>query len=107
MYSLATPLKKKLERFFLTKAEFEALDLLLDKFKMSIPEKRVATGISKVSTANIQETFKAIDLLLKEELDSLMLPFQFVEEDFYDEYKSARIIIDYSGRSHAMAEEIA
>jgi hypothetical protein len=39
-----------------------------------------------------------LDQLLKEEVDVLMLPFQFTQPDFYNAYKNARIIVDYTGR---------
>lgn len=106
LFSLATPLKLDLERFFLTQEGFDGLETLLDKFKTSIPEKRIAIGTSKLSTKHIQETFAAIDVLLKEEIDVLLLPFQFMHEDFYNEYKNARIIIDYVGGSKT-AEEVS
>ena len=106
LFSLATPLKTELERFFLTQAEFDAMESLLNSFKTAIPEKRIATGTSKVSTAHIQETFDAINALLKEEIDVLVSLFQFIQEDFYNEYKSARIIVDYSGRSASTPEEV-
>ena len=102
---MATPLKTELERFFITQTEFDSLQTLINSFKNAIPKKRIATGISKVSTANIQETFSAIDTLLKEEIDILMLPFQFNQVDFYNEYKSARSIIDYVGGGTVKAEE--
>ncbi len=105
LYNLALPLKVELERFTLTQAVFDSMEVLLNSFKKAIPEKRIATGTSKISTANIKETFAALDKLLKEEMDILMLPFQYINIDFYNEYKSARNIIDYSGRSETTTEE--
>jgi hypothetical protein len=69
----------------------------LSNFKASIPQKRVATGTSKVSTGNINETFKTIDALLKDEMDVLLMPFQFTQPDFYNEYLSTRSIVDTGG----------
>lgn len=106
LFNLATPIKTELERFFITQAEFDAIALLLNRFKEAIPQKRIATSTSKVSTANIRETFAEIDRLLKEELDVLMLIFQFTQADFYNEYKSARIIVDYSGGASKTSEEV-
>jgi hypothetical protein len=70
----------------------------LSNFKASIPQKRMATGTSKVSTGNINETFKTIDALLKNEMDDLLMPFQFTQPDFYNEYLSARSIVDTGRR---------
>ncbi len=97
MLTLADPLRNELSRFFLTETEFNALKDLLSRFRNSIPQRRVATGTSKVSTGNISDTFDAIDILLKEEIDNLMKPFQFSQGNFYNEYKSARLIVDTRG----------
>ncbi|MBN1650794.1 MAG: hypothetical protein JW857_05675 [Bacteroidales bacterium] len=105
LLNLATPLKLDLERFFLTQESFDSLASILEKFKTAIPEKRIAVGTSKLSTKHIQETFAAIDLLLKEEIDVLIAPFEFMHEDFYNEYKNARIIIDYAGGGKVTSDE--
>lgn len=70
----------------------------------SIPQQRVATSASKVSTLNIGDVFKSLDKLLKDEIDELMLLFQFTKPDFYNAYKNARVIVNYSGRGKAKPE---
>jgi len=108
LLSLATPLRNELQRFFVNQKEYDELAENLNQFKLAIPQKRVATGTSKVSTGNIGQMFETIDLLLKQELDVLMLPFQFTNLNFYQEYKNARLIIGYNGgRSSAVVEEPA
>jgi hypothetical protein len=52
----------------------------------------------------INEPFIAIDDLLKNEPDVLLMPFQFTQPDFYKAYKNARSIIDYSGRGKVEQE---
>jgi hypothetical protein len=79
--------------------------ILLTNFKASIPQKRLATGTSKVSTAYINEPFIAIDDLLKNVLDVLLMPFQFTQPDFYNEYRSARNIVDTGGNRKAKKEK--
>jgi hypothetical protein len=79
--------------------------ILLANFKASIPQKRLATGTSKVSTAYINEPFIAIDDLLKNEPDVLLMPFQFTQPDFYNEYRSARNIVDTGGNRKAKKEK--
>lgn len=80
-----------------TPAEYDAMNLVLSNFKASIPQKRLATGTSKVSTGNINDTFNTIDALLKDEMDVLLMPYQFTHADFYNEYRSARSIVDTGG----------
>lgn len=98
LMGLAIPLKTGLAKFSLGEDEFKKMESSLPAFKNAIPQKRVASTVSKVSTLNIGDEFNAIDKLLKDEIDSLMLPFQFTHPDFYNAYKNARIIVDYSGR---------
>jgi hypothetical protein len=57
----------------------------------------LATGTSKVSTGNINDTFITIDALLKDEMDVLLMPYQFTHADFYNEYRSALSIVDTGG----------
>ena len=106
LLDLARPLRNELAVFFVSEAEFSDLENLLNDFKVAIPQKRVALNVSKVSTGNINEQFNVMDQLLKEEIDILMLPFQFTQPDFYNAYKNARLIIDYSGRGKAKTEEV-
>ena len=48
----------------------------------------------EASTGNINDTFNTIDALLKDEMDVLLMPYQFTHADFYNEYRSARSIVD-------------
>jgi hypothetical protein len=105
LQGLANPLRNELIVYFVGDAEFADLENLLNDFKVAIPQKRVALNVSKVSTGNINSQFNVLDQLLKEEVDILMLPFQFTQPDFYNAYKNARIIVDYSGRGKTKTEE--
>ena len=95
--NLARPLQNDIMRFSLTQQNFDEMEQDLNLFKQAMPQKRVATGTSKVSTENISSTFRAIDDLLKNEIDIFMLHYQFSSPDFYQEYKNARSIIGYNG----------
>jgi len=101
---LANDYRAELTKYFVGDAEFADLENMLADFKLAIPQRRVATSISKVSTGNIGETFNEIDRLLKEEIDVLMAPFQFIHADFYKEFKNARKIVNYSGRGGGSTE---
>ena len=98
LMGLSIPIKADLTKYFVGEAEFKEIERLLADFKLAIPKRRVATSVSKASTGNIGEVFKAQDKLLKDEIDALMLPFRFTQPDFFNSYKNARIIVDYSGR---------
>lgn len=77
----------------------------LFSFKEAIPQKRVATSTSKVSTENIGDVINSLHTLLKEELDALMLLLEEDQPDFYKAYKNARIIVDYNGGGKSEPEE--
>lgn len=95
----ANKLAAELEKYFITADDLAELPDLIARFKDAIPQKRVATNVSKVSTLNIAEVFSAADKLLKNEIDLYLLPFQLAQPDFYNAYKNARIIVNYNGRS--------
>ena len=95
---MALPLRSELAKYAISAADLEQMTRLLDEFRLAIPKRRVAINISKVSTENIDGVFKAQDKLLKEQVDSLMEPFQFSQPDFFNAYKNARSVVDYAGR---------
>ena len=104
IFALANPLKSDLNRFFINENGFTELDLLLTTFKQAIPKRRVAAAASKNSTLKISDVFVTQDKLLKEEVDVLMLLFRNSQPDFYNAYRNARSIVDYTGRGKAKAE---
>jgi len=98
LFGLANPIKTKLTKYSVGENEIAELEALLPAFKLAYPQQRVATTESKMSTGNIDKVFKSTMKLLKEVIDELMLPFQFSKPDFYNTYKNARLIVNYSGR---------
>lgn len=98
LLSLANPLKTVLTKYSIGENEIAEMETLLPAFKLAYPQQRVATTESKMSTDNIDKVYKSMDKLLKDVIDELMLPFQFSQPDFYNTYKNARIIVNYSGR---------
>lgn len=105
LYGLATPVKTELTKYSVGEDEFTEMETLLPAFKLAYPKQRVATTESKVSTGNIDKVYKSMDKLLKDEIDELMLPFQFSQPDFYSIYKNARIIVNYSGRGKGKSDK--
>jgi len=105
LFELADPIRSELVKFSVGDDEFTNMASLLSVFKQAIPQKRVASTVSKVSTSNISDVYKSLSKLLKDEIDELMLPFQFTQPDFYNAYKNARIIVNYSGRGKAKPDD--
>lgn len=106
MVALATPVLAGLAVYFTTQAELDALQQKTSDFKLAIPQNRVATSSRKASTASIDQLIHSANALLKEEIDALVQPFQFLYPDFYQQYRNARIIIDYTGRKSTTEEPI-
>ena len=77
------------------------LTALLEDFHTAIPPRREANNMSKVYTSKINALFNSISKMLKDEIDVLMLLFEESHPDFYNAYKNARLIVDYSGRGKA------
>ena len=98
LFKLADPIKTELTKYSVGEDEIAEMKTLLPAFKVAYPQQRVATTESKMSTDNIDKVYKSTMKLLKEVIDELMLPFQFSQPDFYNTYKNARIIVNYSGR---------
>lgn len=98
LVNLANPLQAELSKYFVSPAKLQDVSALLTEFNASIPQKRVANSVSKVSTLNISEVFNSTSKMLKDEMDVLMLLFEQAEPDFYRAYINARRIVDYMGR---------
>ena len=105
LFGLANPIKTELTKYSVGEDEIAEMEALLPTFKLAMPQQRVATTESKVSTGNIDKVFKSTMKLLKEVIDELMLPFQFSQPDFYNTYKNARIIVNYSGRGKSKPDK--
>lgn len=104
--SLAMPILPELAKYLITTEKVTDLTTSLTNFKEAIPQKRVATSTSKVSTENIGDVINSLHSLLKDELDALMLLLEEDQPDFYKAYKNARIIVDYTGGGKSEPEEV-
>ena len=105
LVNLATPLQPELNKYFITVEKLAEVNALIAEFHAAIPQKRVANSVSKVSTLNIGEIFNTVSKMLKDEMDVLMLLFAESEPDFYNAYKNARLILDYTGRGKTKPDE--
>jgi len=94
----AIPIKAELAIYDVGDAEFENMKNLLEEFKKSIPKKRGAANVSKVSTENIADVFKSQRKLLKDVIDKHMGPLEFTYPEFFKTYKNARKVVGYTGR---------
>ena len=96
LIELASPIRKELTKYSVGEAEYTEMVRLLAAYNSVIPQRRVASAEVNVSATNIDEVIQALDKLLEEEMDILMLPFKDTQPDFFNAYKNARVIVDYS-----------
>jgi len=75
-------------------SEAEALYAEFQELR-SIPRQAVISR--KQMTRAIEKVVKELDSLLKNKLDALMLVYEDEQERFYNNYRDARIIVDYVG----------
>lgn len=79
--------------------EVQQLKSLTDQLNKDITRPKEARIDRSGATANIDDTFRSADALLKNQLDKLAIKFRNTSQDFYRAYKSARNIEDRKGRS--------
>ncbi|MGD9993922.1 MAG: hypothetical protein AB7S69_11535 [Salinivirgaceae bacterium] len=79
----------------------------IDDFAALVAKPRTAIVARSTATSRLQELFKEINTLLREQMDKLMLVIKDQEPVFYNEYKAARVIVDLRGAYEKEEEEIA
>lgn len=78
----------------------------IDDYSAILAEPRVAIGTRATATTRLVELFQQADDLLKNQLDKLMLIYQTTQPTFYNQYQSARTIVDLGkGGSGTQDEE--
>lgn len=105
-YDIAVLIQSKAKQYELELADFlikpediTGQQSLINRYILAVPEKRAAVVVSKTSTADLKLKIREMDILLKENLDRLILLFETDNADFVQQYFSARIIIDLGHRT--------
>jgi len=105
VYDAAMPYKEGLAGFMVSEQDLELLMTKRAAFNAMIPKKREAVGVSKTATRNMEEIFTETNDFLKKKMDNIMLAFRTTHPDFYQQYLSARIILDLGhGGEHTKEE---
>ena len=78
----------------ITDTSLEALQTAIDGYLAKTPTPRNSTAEKKTIRNNIKKLFAETDLLLKDQLDKIVVGVQISSPDFYATYKENRIIID-------------
>ncbi len=98
IYDTAEPIKAELVIFMVVQADLDKLSVSLLKYEQSMQSPRGATSETKTLNANLKAEVNKIDLLIRNKMNYLMLPYRAVEPDFYNTYKTVTMIIDLGKR---------
>lgn len=75
------------------------LDALITAYEDVLEAPRTAIGERANATSELESLFDTADTILKEQLDKLVEIFKASALEFYNQYKSARVIVDLGRRS--------
>jgi hypothetical protein len=76
----------------------------IDSYQRLISKPMEAAGARKQKTASLQQRFATLDSTLYDKLDKLIVLFKDTHPDFYNEYRTARNLIDTSARHKKSTE---
>jgi hypothetical protein len=76
----------------------------IDAFSLLIGQPRQQIGIVANATISIEQHFSAVNALLKNQLDNVLMQYKSTNPSFYNEYVSARILVDI-GHRHTVTLE--
>jgi hypothetical protein len=82
----------------ITPVVMATFDTAISNYSLFVPKTRTARINKKTITKNIRDYITLIDTILKDELDALAIQLKAPHADFYNNYLSARIIIDLGHR---------
>lgn len=90
----ANSLIASLSDYGITPALMGTFNLAISDYALFVPKPRSARVNKKTVTKNIKDIIKEIDGILLDELDALAIQFKTTQADFYNDYLSARMVID-------------
>lgn len=99
IYDKALPFLPDLADYGLTTSTLADFRACIDTFEDLIGKRRGSVGTKTAATQDLDELFAQTDTLLKEVLDKLLQPFKSSNPNLYNQYLSARQVIDLGGRS--------
>lgn len=78
----------------ITAATLTSFNSAITNYKANVPSPRNAISLRSAYVKDLHNLFSQTDKLIKEQLDKLSLQFQTSHTEFYNAYKSNRIIVD-------------
>lgn len=80
--------------YMLTEDMIVEVETSLDNFKALIGQPRTIRNKAFAAKTVLGDLFDEANNLLDSQLDKLMIRFKFTDQDFYEEYTRARVIVD-------------
>ncbi len=97
IHAAATAQVADLTDYGITAAKLTALKKKIDAFEASLSKPRQQIATSSAATVALAEKFSEVDTVLNKCLDKLVYQFRDSAPDFFNEYQSARSIVDLRG----------
>ena len=97
IHAAASDVLSSLADYEVTAAKLTALKKKIDAFDAAQSKPRQATTSGSAATKDLTRLFRQAAEILTERLDGLLVPFKATEPTFYNEYQSARVVVDAAG----------
>jgi hypothetical protein len=94
VYEAASAVLESLADYGVTPAKLTALQRKIEAFREAHPAPRQRVNMSSAATKEVKKLFKEAAVLLKERLDRLMVQYKTSAPEFFNEYTSARVVVD-------------
>lgn len=91
---LLTSHLKALADYGVTKAQVTDLVTSIEDFRELVGQPRLKRSQANVAKKAVEELVESAVAVLNDQLDKVMLQFQFSNATFYEGYKKARVIVD-------------
>jgi len=105
IYNAASQYITELAEYDLTQENLDELKALNDAFSASVENPRQSVTNRAKATKYLKGYFKEADIVLKERLDKLINYFEESSPDFWNQFISARMIIDLGRGKRVVKEE--
>ena len=91
-------------KYNVTASDLTALGTAITEFGGAQPKPRLNRAAKAAATADLTELFDDLDKVLNEQLDPLIEKFRHTNAPFYNEYQTARAIVDSAATHDAKPE---
>jgi len=97
IHAAASEVITSLADYEVTPAKLTAHKKKIDAFDTAQSGPRQATASSSAATKELVKLFQQASEILNDRLDGLLVPFKSTQPTFFNEYRSARAIVDIKG----------